>query len=106
VLKPQPVDGRRPCDFACPIYSARDDGKAQATEYLRASGEPRTVVITSAAAVAGLQVQVLRDETELEAVRRARDTVLANISHEFRTPLSAQLGSASCSNPCSAARIA
>jgi signal transduction histidine kinase len=93
VLKPQPVDGRRPCDFACPIYSARDDGKAQATEYLRASGEPRTVVITSAAAVAGLQVQVLRDETELEAVRRARDTVLANISHEFRTPLSAQLAS-------------
>ncbi len=50
-------------------------------------------MITSAAAVAGLQVQVLRDETELEAVRRARDTVLANISHEFRTPLSAQLAS-------------
>jgi signal transduction histidine kinase len=38
-------------------------------------------------------VQVLRDETELEAVRRARDSVLANISHEFRTPLSAQLAS-------------
>ena len=35
----------------------------------------------------------MRDETELEAVRRARDTVLANISHEFRTPLSAQLAS-------------
>jgi signal transduction histidine kinase len=40
-----------------------------------------------------LQVQVMRDETELEAVRRARDTVLANISHEFRTPLAAQLAS-------------
>jgi K+-sensing histidine kinase KdpD len=36
---------------------------------------------------------VLRDETELEAVRRIRDTVLANISHEFRTPLAAQLAS-------------
>jgi signal transduction histidine kinase len=36
-------------------------------------------------------VQVIRDETELEAVRRARDSVLANISHEFRTPLAAQL---------------
>ena len=35
----------------------------------------------------------MRDETELEAVRRARDTVLANISHEFRTPLAAQLAS-------------
>jgi signal transduction histidine kinase len=36
---------------------------------------------------------VLRDETELEGVRRARDTVLANVSHEFRTPLAAQLAS-------------
>jgi signal transduction histidine kinase len=93
VLKPRDVDGRRPCDFCCPIYSARDEGKAQSTEYLAAGGVPRTVVITSAAPVAGLQVQVMRDETELEAVRRARDSVLANISHEFRTPLSAQLAS-------------
>src|SRR5690606_9856149 len=30
---------------------------------------------------------------ELEAVRRTRDAVLANISHEFRTPLAAQLAS-------------
>ena len=58
-----------------------------------AGGVPRTVVITSAAPAGGLQVQVMRDETELEAVRRARDSVLANISHEFRTPLSAQLAS-------------
>ena len=93
VLKPRDVNGRRPCDFCCPIYTARDDGKAQATEYLEAGGTPRTVVITSAAPSAGLQVQVLRDETELEAVRRARDSVLANISHEFRTPLAAQLAS-------------
>ena len=93
VLKPREIDGRRPCDFACPIFSARDDGKAQSTEYLTAGGVPRTVVITSAGPVAGLQVQVMRDETELEAVRRARDSVLANISHEFRTPLSAQLAS-------------
>jgi K+-sensing histidine kinase KdpD len=50
-------------------------------------------VITSSSQVDGLQVQVIRDETELEAVRRARDSVLANISHEFRTPLAAQLAS-------------
>lgn len=93
VLNPRDVDGRRPCDFMCPIYSARDDGKAQSTEYLQAGGIPRTVVLTSAAPVGALQVQVMRDETELEAVRRARDSVLANISHEFRTPLSAQLAS-------------
>ena len=55
---------------------------------------PRRVVIASAPPAAdGMQVQVLRDETELEAARRTRDTVLANISHEFRTPLAAQLAS-------------
>ena len=43
--------------------------------------------------VDGLQVQVMRDETDLEAARRARDSILANISHEFRTPLAAQLAS-------------
>ena len=93
VLKPRDVNGRRPCDFICPIFTARDEGKAQFTHHLQAGGVERTVVVTSAAPVGGLQVQVMRDETELEAVRRARDTVLANISHEFRTPLAAQLAS-------------
>jgi len=93
VLRPGLVEGRRPCEFACPIVAARNEGKAQATERLEAGDVPRTVVITSAAPTDGLQVQVMRDETELEAVRRARDSVLANISHEFRTPLAAQLAS-------------
>ncbi|MEX2150118.1 MAG: ATP-binding protein [Steroidobacteraceae bacterium] len=93
VLLPCVVDGRRPCDTACPIFAARDEGKALATERIEAGGVPRTVVITSAAPVGGLQMQMMRDETELEAVRRARDSVLANISHEFRTPLAAQLAS-------------
>jgi signal transduction histidine kinase len=94
VLKPRDVDGRRPCDFQCPILRARGEGRATAVERLGAApGEARTTVITSASAVEGLQVQVMRDETELEAVRRARDSVLANISHEFRTPLAAQLAS-------------
>src|SRR6185295_6925963 len=57
------------------------------------SSGTRQTVITSSRVVNGLQVQVLRDETELEGVRRARDTVLANVSHEFRTPLAAQLAS-------------
>jgi signal transduction histidine kinase len=94
VLQPRPEDGRRPCDFRCPIVQARAEGSAKAVEHLCAgAGQPRTTVITSAAQVEGLQVQVIRDETELEAVRRARDSVLANISHEFRTPLAAQLAS-------------
>jgi signal transduction histidine kinase len=47
----------------------------------------------SAAPTDGRQVQLLRDETDMEAARRARDSVLGNISHEFRTPLAAQLAS-------------
>jgi signal transduction histidine kinase len=94
VLNPALVDGVRPCEQLCPIVAARGPGQARATEFLRrADGAKRTVVITSAGPVDGLQVQVMRDETELEGVRRARDTVLANISHEFRTPLAAQLAS-------------
>ncbi len=94
VLKPCLENGTRPCETRCPIVQARTDGSAQATERLSLrEGFPRTTVITSAAPVEDLQVQVIRDETELEGVRRARDSVLANISHEFRTPLAAQLAS-------------
>jgi signal transduction histidine kinase len=94
ILQPRNEDGRRPCEFRCPILQARVDRSAKSIEHLLISdSEPRTTVITSSAMVDGLQVQVIRDETELEAVRRARDSVLANISHEFRTPLAAQLAS-------------
>lgn len=94
VLKPCLENGQRPCETRCPILQARAEGTAQATEKLDLrGGTPRTTIITSAAPVDDLQVQVIRDETELEGVRRARDSVLANISHEFRTPLAAQLAS-------------
>jgi signal transduction histidine kinase len=94
VLKPCLENGQRPCETRCPIMRARIEGNAEATERLNLTeGAPRTTIITSAAPVDELQVQVIRDETELEGVRRARDSVLANISHEFRTPLAAQLAS-------------
>ncbi|MFU8896917.1 MAG: ATP-binding protein [Gammaproteobacteria bacterium] len=95
VLKPaRDKQGRRPCEHACPILQARREGAAQAVERLEIRPDRvRRVVLSSAAPSDGIQVQVLRDETDLEAVRRTRDTVLANISHEFRTPLSAQLAS-------------
>jgi signal transduction histidine kinase len=94
VLKPCTENGQRPCETNCPITRARVEGSAQATERLNLNEEsPRTTIITSAAPIDALQVQVIRDETELEGVRRARDSVLANISHEFRTPLAAQLAS-------------
>jgi signal transduction histidine kinase len=98
VLKPcgpaGSTSGARPCaTTACPILRARQSGGAQAVEQLQTRSGIRQTVITSSRVVNGLQVQVLRDETELEGVRRARDTVLANVSHEFRTPLAAQLAS-------------
>src|SRR5262249_33436319 len=70
-------------------------GKASATErLLLPDGQWRMVVVTSASPGDDQQqVQVLRDETDVEASRRLRDAVLANISHEFRTPLTAQLAS-------------
>ena len=96
VLKPcrDTENGPRPCETRCPIIRARTEGSAQATENLQlADGPPRITIITSSTPVDDLQVQVIRDETELEGVRRARDSVLVNISHEFRTPLAAQLAS-------------
>ncbi|MCU0760922.1 MAG: ATP-binding protein [Steroidobacteraceae bacterium] len=96
VLRPRPgADGRRPCEAECPILRARgSDGQARAAETLcLEAGATRSTVIVSAAPVGGQQVQVIRDETDLEAARRARDSVLGNISHEFRTPLAAQLAS-------------
>ncbi|MBC7983598.1 MAG: HAMP domain-containing protein [Candidatus Obscuribacterales bacterium] len=94
VLKPCAINGERPCERRCPIVQARDASGAQATEQIEpVEGQRRATIITSAAPIEGLQVQVIRDETQLEAARRARDSVLANISHEFRTPLAAQLAS-------------
>ncbi|ABX06026.1 MAG TPA: PAS domain-containing sensor histidine kinase [Herpetosiphon sp.] len=94
VLQPQLVDGVRPCEQACPIIHARFRGQAQATEHLQLlDGRRRTVIITSAGDVEQNHVQVMRDETDIETSRRLRDTILATISHEFRTPLSAQLAS-------------
>jgi K+-sensing histidine kinase KdpD len=95
ILKPAAdASGRRPCVDACPIIKAREAGGAESVERIDdGKGGTRRVIVASAAASDGIQVQVLRDETELESVRRTRDTVLANISHEFRTPLAAQLAS-------------
>ncbi len=94
VLNPQRRDGVRPCEEHCPIVHARFRGATQATEHLTlANGQRRTIVITSAAPAEEQQVQVMRDESAIETTRRLRDTVLANISHEFKTPLAAQQAS-------------
>jgi signal transduction histidine kinase len=93
-LQPQRPDGERPCERHCPILNARQMPQGSARELLcMHDGSTRSVIIQSAPPFQGIQVQILRDETDLEAARRARDSVLGNISHEFRTPLAAQLAS-------------
>ncbi len=94
VLRPQRVNGERPCERNCPIIAARSSPQASLREMLCLSdGSTRSAIVLSAPPIQGVQVQILRDETDLEAARRARDSVLGNISHEFRTPLAAQLAS-------------
>jgi signal transduction histidine kinase len=94
VLNPRDAAGGRPCEDSCPIVHARFRGTARATEHLQlGGGRRRSVVITSAAPVEERQFLVMRDETDVELARRQRDTVLANISHEFKTPLAAQRAS-------------
>ncbi len=94
VLHPQLAPHERPCERDCPIIAARLRGAARLAEQLRRpDGSVRSTIVVSAAPAEGRQVQLLRDETDLEAARRARDSVLGNISHEFRTPLAAQLAS-------------
>jgi signal transduction histidine kinase len=98
VLRPVKVDGVLPCEEHCPILHARFRGATRATERLRLMdgdqrGTQRVVVITSAAPAEDRQFLVISDETETEAARRLRDAVLANISHEFKTPLAAQRAS-------------
>lgn len=93
VLQPQVVDGERPCERHCPIVLARTAAQSARENLCVRDGSTRSTIIQSAPPIHGVQVQILRDETDLEAARRARDSVLGNISHEFRTPLAAQLAS-------------
>jgi len=93
VLDPVGANGVRPCEEHCPIIHARFRGGARATESLRRNGGKLVVVITSSEVAEEQQFQVIRDETGDETSRRLRDAVLANVSHEFKTPLAAQLAS-------------
>ncbi|MBI2571555.1 MAG: HAMP domain-containing protein [Candidatus Schekmanbacteria bacterium] len=93
VLRALNASGARPCEDECPIVHARSRGSSRAVEHLHLAQGERTVVITSAPPSGSTQVQIIRDETDIEAARRARDAVLASVSHELKTPLTAQLAS-------------
>ena len=58
-----------------------------------ARGSTRPLTVRRLPAGDDRQVLVVREENALEAARAMRDRILANLSHEFQTPLSAQIAS-------------
>lgn len=57
------------------------------------AGSQRPLILRRLDASGGRQVWVVREENAIEAARAMRDRILANLSHEFQTPLSAQIAS-------------
>jgi signal transduction histidine kinase len=64
-----------------------------AFERYTARGLLRPLIVRRLTAAEDRQVLVIREENALEAARAMRDRILANLSHEFQTPLSAQIAS-------------
>ncbi|MEO8160188.1 MAG: ATP-binding protein [Arenimonas sp.] len=62
-------------------------------ERYAAAGSLRPLIVRRQSASGERQVLVVREENAIEAARAMRDRILANLSHEFQTPLSAQLAS-------------
>jgi signal transduction histidine kinase/HAMP domain-containing protein len=58
-----------------------------------ATGSLRPLIVRRQFASGQQHVLVVREENAIEAARAMRDRILANLSHEFQTPLSAQLAS-------------
>jgi signal transduction histidine kinase len=56
-------------------------------------GSMRPLLVRRQAASGDRQVLVVREENAIEAARAMRDRILANLSHEFQTPISAQMAS-------------
>lgn len=91
VLAPESMDGRRRCEVDCPLLRARQQGTAQSTERCTGGGRLRNLVIHSNAPNGARQVAIVREESPAEASRSMRDAILANLAHEFQTPIAAQV---------------
>ena len=91
VLRPALVEGRRRCDSACPILLARSHGSAHATEHCPSPRGIRPLHVQAAAMLDERQVLIVREQSALEATHALRDSILANLAHEFRTPLAGQI---------------
>ena len=95
VLKPLPADnaaiGQAPPPD--PLQLARDNRISHTTGRYLVGGQPRRLVLRSTSPFGERQVAIIREETTAEAARAMRDAIVANLSHEFQTPLAAQIAS-------------
>ncbi|MFS8064123.1 MAG: sensor histidine kinase, partial [Luteimonas sp.] len=66
---------------------------ATSRERFAVKGSLRPLLVRRQSASGERQVLVVREENAIEAARAMRDRILANLSHEFQTPLSAQMAS-------------
>jgi signal transduction histidine kinase len=73
--------------------ATREPSALPAFERYTANGVLRPLTVRRLPASGNRQVLVVREENALEAARAMRDRILANLSHEFQTPLSAQIAS-------------
>ena len=92
------VIGQRPEALLVPVVRASADSMTPAVgitalERCVAADSRRPLTVRRLAASDDRQVLVVREENAIEAARAMRDHILANLSHEFQTPLSAQIAS-------------
>lgn len=92
------VVGQSTHDLLLPAASQSNPDSAPsldlpAAERFIPAGKTRPLTVRRQVASGDRQVLVVREENAIEAGRAMRDRVLANLSHEFQTPLSAQIAS-------------
>ena len=73
--------------------SAQEPNALPALERFTARGVLRPLTVRRVPASGDREVLIVREENAIEAARAMRDRILANLSHEFQTPLSAQIAS-------------
>lgn len=93
VLPPLPPEHGADATAADPLQLARERRVFHGTARYLVRGHPRRLVVRSTAPFGERQVAIVREETGTEAARAMRDSILANLSHEFQTPLAAQIAS-------------
>lgn len=88
--------GRGIDEVLLPLHSdtneqSTDTIRLAAPERFTPAGRIRPLSLRRLPASEARQIWLVRDENAAEAARGMRDRILANLSHEFQTPLSAQL---------------